>query len=409
MNILLRTTVILISLSLNACFDDASAPSDAPANITATAGESLVVVDWDVKEGLTYWIFYDQGTTTDLEDYEGILMDVAPPYLVSGLVNGMQYAFAVTSSQDGSKVGPFSSVATATPRLLDPDVDWTVGASLTSNDFRSIVFGNNNYVTVGDAATVFVAPYSYADIGGVTGWTQVSSLPVTSTTDLRAVIYDGLRFLALGDDGAVIRSTDAEAQIWESATAITTPPVMNALAIGAGIYVAVGNNGAIYTNSNDAVEGGWVEQTSGTSNHLYGVSYVYDKFVAVGASGTLLTSTDGVVWSAQTSGTGSSLRYVAYGADTYVAVGDAGAVVSSVDASSWAVQTIPTAESFRAICFGPDDQFIAVGTTGTIAYSSTGADGSWAVTNAGSIDLNSIAPNLVFVATGAAGANVSGK
>ena len=111
----------------------------------------------------------------------------------------------------------------------------------------------------------------------------------------------------------------------------------------------------------------------------------------------------------QTSNTVSDLWKVAYGADNYVAVGDAGAIVSSPDAISWTEQTPPTGESFRSIVYGQDLQFIAVGTTGTLAYSTTGIDGSWAISNAGVIDLNSIAPNLVFIAVGAAGANVSGK
>lgn len=400
---------MLLFLFLGACSDFASAPSEAPANVTATAGEDLVVVDWDVNANLTYWLFSSQGTNASLDDYDELWIDVAPPYTVTGLANGTQYAFAVTSSQDGSRVGPFSPVVTATPRLLSPDIDWTIGTSLTTNDLRGIAFGGTDYVTVGDAATLFVGPYSYPDTGGVTGWTQVDALPIPLTTNLNSVIHDGLRFLALGDDGTVIKNTDEEIQVWEAATAIPGAPAMNALAFGAGVYVAVGDAGAIYTNATDAAAGDWVARTSGTASDLYGVSYLYDRFVAVGASGTMLTSTDGSTWTLQASGTNSNLRQAAYGAETYVAVGDAGAVVSSPDAASWTVQTAPTTESLHSVCFGPDAQFIAVGTAGTLAYSSTGDEGSWAISSAASIDLYGIAPNSVFIATGAAGANVSGK
>jgi photosystem II stability/assembly factor-like uncharacterized protein len=137
-------------------------------------------------------------------------------------------------------------------------------------------------------------------------------------------------------------------------------------------------------------------------------------FVAVGAAGTLLTSTDGLTWTAQTSNTNNSLRHVAFGVPsagvgTYVAVGDAGTIVSSTDASNWTSQSNPTTHSFYSVCFGPDLQFIAAGTAGTLAYSTAGTDGSWSVGNAGSIDLYAIAPADVFIAVGAAGANVSGK
>jgi len=190
---------------------------------------------------------------------------------------------------------------------------------------------------------------------------------------------------------------------------------MNALAYGSGpIYVAVGAGGKIYRNTTGGLTGAWTEESTGTVQDLYGVSYVNGLFVAVGAGGTLLTSPDGITWTAQTSNTNNSLRHVAYGVSSstvgnYVAVGDAGTIVSSPDALTWTSQTIPTTQSFYSVCFGPDLQFIAVGTAGTLAYSSSGADGSWSVANAGSIDLYSIAPGDVFIAVGAAGSNVSGK
>ncbi|MDZ4261830.1 MAG: hypothetical protein U1B30_05800, partial [Pseudomonadota bacterium] len=266
---------------------------------------------------------------------------------------------------------------------------------------------NNYFVAVGDAGTLFTAPYSYTSVGGVTGWSQATT-PVGTATDLSAVLYNGSQFVVLGRDGSVISSSD---QInWITRTAIGGAPLMNGLAYANGRgYVAVGANGAIYRNSSGSVTDGWTAMSSGTSQDLYGVSYVNGLFVAVGAAGTLLTSADGITWTAQTSNTNSSLRHVAYGAGTYVVVGDAGAVVSSADAAVWTSQAIPTTESFYSICFGPDLQFIAVGTTGTLAYSTTGLDGSWSVANATSLDLYSIAPGNVFIAVGAAGTNVSGK
>jgi photosystem II stability/assembly factor-like uncharacterized protein len=412
MNFLPRVSVVLLSLFLAACFNPASAPSDAPANVTVTEGESLVVMDWDVTPGLTYWIFYKPGTSVGLDDFGNILTGITPPVVVVGLENGTQYALAVTSSQAGSKVGPFSSVVTATPRLLSPAIDWEDGGSLTGGveDLSSIAFGDNTYVTVGEAATVFVAPFDYPSTGGVTGWSQVAlaSLPIGASTNLTSVIYDGARFVALGDDGSITISTDTIT--WEAGTAIVSASSTNALAIGVGAYVAVGDNGKINTNTSADISTAWTEQTLGTDD-LHGVSFVNGRFIAVGATGTLLTSTDGVSWTTQTSNAGgNALRHVAFGADIYVAVGDSGVIVSSADATTWALQTAPTGLHFRAITFGPDDQFIAVGTAGLLAYSPTGVDGSWDATNAGvTEDLNSIAPSAVFIAVGVDGANVSGK
>ena len=56
----------------------------------------------------------------------------------------------------------------------------------------------------------------------------------------------------------------------------------------------------------------WTKRTSGTYNSLYDVTYGNNKFVTVGKSGTILTSSDGTTWTSRTSGTSNGLRGVAY-------------------------------------------------------------------------------------------------
>lgn len=405
---LLRLGAMILALTLGGCLGQGTQPSTAPTGFTVTPGESQVVLTWNNDPNLTYWVFYSQGSTTGLGNADHIINQITSPYDLTGLTNGTQYAFSITSSDNGSEVGPFSPVITATPRLIGPDATWTVGTSLTPNDFKSVAFGNANYVAVGNSATVFTAPFNYTSPGGVTGWSQPASLPIAPTVNLTGVVYDGSHFVALGADGSVITSPDTST--WTAATAITGATGLNAIAFGAGTYVAVGNAGAIYSNTNAQVTGAWAPQTSGTSQDLYGVSYVNGQFIAVGAQGTLLTSPDGITWTAQVSNSSNSLRGVAYGAGTYVAVGDAGAVVASTDGVTWvAAQPVPTTESLYSITFGPDAQFVAVGTAGTVLYSTTGVNGSWTAAHAGTIDLYSIAPSAVYIAVGAAGANVSAK
>ena len=65
-------------------------------------------------------------------------------------------------------------------------------------------------------------------------------------------------------------------------------------------------------------------------------------FIAVGAQGTLLTSSDGESWTAQTSGTSNNLRAVAYGNSTLVTVGSSGTILTSSDGTSWTSRTSGT-------------------------------------------------------------------
>jgi hypothetical protein len=408
-----RAVVVFVPLLLVACLSQNSAPGSAPTNLTVTPGENRVVLSWDNVPGLTYWVYYKAGSSVSTEDHDFIGKGYSSPAIITGLANGTQYAFIVNASDNGSKTGPATPVVTATPRLLSPSVTWTVGTPLSSNSLNSIVFNTVNYVAVGDAATVLTAPVSYTSSGGVTAWSAVTTLPIGAGTNLISVLYDGAQFIALGNDGSIVIS--ANLVDWIARSAIIGAPTMHALAYQAGpVYIAVGDGGAIYRNTTGGMTSAWTTESSGTVQNLYGVSYVNGLFVAVGAAGTLLTSPDGLTWTAQTSNTNNALRHVSYGVTsagvgTYVAVGDAGTIVSSTDATTWTAQTIPTTQSFYSVSFGPDLQFIAVGTAGTQAYSSTGTDGSWSVGNTGSIDLNSIAPGDVTIAVGAAGTNVSGK
>jgi len=68
--------------------------------------------------------------------------------------------------------------------------------------------------------------------------------------------------------------------------------------------VTVGNGGTILTSTDGTT---WTSRTSGTSQHLHGVTYGNSNFVTVGNGGTILTSTDGTTWTSGTSGTSSDL------------------------------------------------------------------------------------------------------
>lgn len=419
MKLISRAVAALLPLLLAACLSQTSAPSTAPANVTVTAGESRVVLTWDSVPGLTYWIFYKEGSSVSKDDPTALIYYDAttPPFIFPGLTNDTQYSFVIAASDDNSKTGPASDIVSAIPRLLSPAVDWTVGTPFTANTLRGITLGlgNTTYVTVGDAATVFYATHDYTEPEGVTadpGWVAVetTALPDGYIANLRAITYGDALFIALGDDGSIISSADAVT--WDAGTAVGSAG-MRSLARGTGgTYIAVGDGGVIYKNTASGITGttAWTAQTSNTSSNLYGVSYVNSTFIAVGAGGVLLTSDDnGDTWIVQTSNTTNDLYQVAYDdVSTYVAVGDNGTIISSADATTWTLASTPITEHLRTICFGPDEQFIAAGTAGILAYSATGAD-PWALANAGSNDLNSIVPADVFIAVGAGGANVSGK
>lgn len=450
MNIIFRAVAALFPLLLAACLNQTSAPSAAPTGLVATAGENRVILTWKNEPGLTYYVYYKANSSSvTKDDFTDIKYPATSPFFISGLTNGTQYAFLVTASEGNSKTGPVSTVVTQTPRLLAATTPWTATLNVTSNNLRGIAYGNNFYAMVGDS-TVVTATHNYPIPGGVTttdstgtihygtnnsGW--VPSTGIGSGINYSAVIYNGSGFVALGEDGSTIYSPATSTWIlgtpvaWTAGTSISAAGnTMNALTQG-GTYVAVGNGGKIFTTP--GITSAWTERTSGTNKNLYGVTYVNGIYIALGASGTLLTSTDATTWIPRTTNTAYDLHQVAFGLSTYVtdgiskyvAVGDAGTIISSTDTITWSPpHASGTTENLRAICFGPAAQFIATGTpepnsqfiiagaAGTILFSTTGADptpSTWPASTppVSANDLNSIVPTDVLIAVGTAGTIVS--
>lgn len=102
------------------------------------------------------------------------------------------------------------------------------------------------------------------------------------------------------------------------------------------LYVTVGIDGVVYT-SDDVLENSpsWTTRTSGVTAWLYAITKANGLYVAVGDSGTIITSPDGVTWTARTSGTNYALNDVTWTGSEYVAVGQFGTILTSPDAVDW--------------------------------------------------------------------------
>ncbi|MBX6351218.1 MAG: hypothetical protein IRZ11_06895 [Clostridia bacterium] len=102
----------------------------------------------------------------------------------------------------------------------------------------------------------------------------------------------------------------------------------------------------------------WTAETSGTSQVLYDVAYHGGTYVAVGASGVILTSPDGASWQAQTSNTTVVLNSVTYGAAEWVAVGHGGVADVSTNATAWTASQIdPLAGIFEEVVYASGTYF----------------------------------------------------
>ena len=113
------------------------------------------------------------------------------------------------------------------------------------------------------------------------------------------------------------------------------------------LYLAVGDRGALWVA--DALpDWRWVK--TGTSVALRGATYLGDRAIVVGESGTILWS-DGEVFQSAVSGKTQGLESVAASTNRVVAVGDGGTVLVSTNGVEW---TAASSRSTASICFAPN-------------------------------------------------------
>ena len=127
----------------------------------------------------------------------------------------------------------------------------------------------------------------------------------------------------------------------------------------------VGVSAKIYKSADNGAT--WQEYASGTTKALNSIAYGNGLFVAVGDTGTILTSPDGITWTQRTSGTRRCFRNVAYGNSLYVAVGDTGTILTSPDGITWTQRTSGSTYDLWGITYG-NNQFVIAGMGGNRSY-----------------------------------------
>lgn len=96
----------------------------------------------------------------------------------------------------------------------------------------------------------------------------------------------------------------------------------------------------------------WHTRQPAGDGYLQGVCYGNNRFVAVGMSGTVVTSVTGEIWSPQTSGTIADLENVTWGNGLFVTVGASGTILTSPDGTNWTARSSGVSNLFWSVGFG---------------------------------------------------------
>jgi len=129
-----------------------------------------------------------------------------------------------------------------------------------------------------------------------------------------------------------------------------------------------------YTFRNE--DAGYIPTTGGRTVRINSVTYGNSLYVAVGTSGTILTSTDSINWTPIYGGVTANLNHVCYGNGKFVAVGASGIIIYSTDGLVWNKATSSVSLTLTSVVWasGAINNFVATSTNGTIILSTDAID-----------------------------------
>ena len=255
---------------------------------------------------------------------------------------------------------------------------WTERTSGTSEQLYAVTYGDGLFVTVGENATILTSSDG-------TTWKERDGLRSKWAIPkyLKGVTYRKKLFVAVGRNGLILNSPDGTT--WKERKSGIGHNLVG-VTYANGMFVSVGKNGKIVTSFDG---NWWVKRTYVLETWLNGVTHGNDTFVTVGDNGIILTSSDGISWTKITSFTTNRLRTVKFlpsltdiscsksssesksSTGKFVLVGNSGTIFTSSDGTSWKNRTSGTANNLTGITYG-NNTFVTVGDNGTILTSSDG-------------------------------------
>ncbi|HXU04986.1 MAG TPA: hypothetical protein VN903_28695 [Polyangia bacterium] len=221
----------------------------------------------------------------------------------------------------------------------------------SANDFLSVTYGGGLFVAAG--AAIRTSP------DGVT-WT--ARTPSGAATRWAAGYGNGLYLVAgITTAPAYYLETSPDGITWTSRTTSFGTSVIRGIAYGAGVYVAVAQDGKLESSADGIT---WTARTSGFgTDDIIGVVFALGLFVIVGANGKIATSPDGITWTMRTSGTTQGLSGVTYG-QQFVACGGLGVILTSPDGLAWTTRDSGTTISLYGAAYG-DGRYAVTSSTNT--------------------------------------------
>jgi|GEM_PF-4604394 len=188
---------------------------------------------------------------------------------------------------------------------------------------ETVAYHDDLFVAVGKNGKI------YTSTDGIV-WTERDS---GTANTLRGVEWIENSWYVVGTNGSALRSSDGVT--WDALPAAASR--LYDIASGDGGIFAVGQVGSIYRyGAFPVIPENWVPvNLPNMTNDLHKITYENNRYIAVGAGGALVSSTDGEAWNATNVQGVSGLWAILYHDGKYYAAGENGAIVHSTDLNLW--------------------------------------------------------------------------
>jgi hypothetical protein len=333
------------------------------ASIVAARNNSFVIASHIAasSESSDMYMFY----SSDAVNWTSNFLGNAVTYAF-----GLTYNFFMTGNEQFIAVGQGGRVF----MQFSPDgLNWAQTNITLPNVSLLPFFGTGG--AYGNGAYLIVGQYGNFASSDLVNWSAQGYVPpsaVGPTNACYSIAFTNNMYV-VATSNSFIESTNGLPYILE-----TNAPSLNSVITYNNTFVAVGPSGEIYQSTNGV---SWTQRNSGTANTLHCVAAGNGLLVAVGDNGMIQTSPSGIIWTSRSSGTSLALYGLAYSNGLYVAVGQEGTVVTSPDGANWTVQDSGQLNNLMSVTYGSAG-FLADGASGTIITSPDGAN--WTSQTSGS-------------------------
>jgi len=240
-------------------------------------------------------------------------------------------------------------------------IKWESSSSaITHSQLTDIVWNGNRFVALskrGERITSANGDYIYTSTNGVIWNKRALGMEI----DLKSVIWGSNQFITVGEKGYIF--TSPKGMIWTQQQSPTNN-YLEKIVWNGSQYIAVGEAGTIISSTEST---NWIQRQSPTSQKLLGITWYGNKFIASDSDGTI-TSTDGVNWER-----GASIDFrntrVSFASNGKILVAAGFHLLTSPDGINWT--TVLPYTSYMSIIWD-DFQFFAINLNGQIYTSDSG-------------------------------------